>query len=63
MGVLQVSSHLEVTRTTRMTTLRTLKRQLENFSPALVLTNSEEMDAHGPDTRYDIKHTSLLHPP
>ena len=21
------------------------------------------MDAHGPDTRYDIKHTSLLHPP
>ena len=45
-----------------MTTLRTLKRQLENSSPALVLTNSEEMDAHGPNTKYDIKCTSLLHP-
>ena len=45
-----------------MTTLRTLKRQLENSSPALALTNSEEVDAHGPNTKCDIKRTSLLHP-
>lgn len=45
-----------------MPTLRILKRELENFSPALILADCGEMDGHGPKTKYDIKCTCLSHP-